>query len=146
MMKREKWKNMIKMISEEVIGICICTEDLIQKEQNGVLWRKKQALKQKPFKTIIRTSLAAQWLRICQYREHKFDFWSGKIPLIEGQLSLYAFLPGESQGQGSLVGCHSRTRVKRCSSSSKPVSHNYWDCTLETALRNKKRHRNEKLR
>ena len=31
------------------------------------------------------TSLVAQWLRICQCRGHRFDFWSRKIPCAWGK-------------------------------------------------------------
>ena len=36
------------------------------------------------------TSLVVQWLRIiCQFRGHRFNPWSGKIPQAEAQLSLH---------------------------------------------------------
>ena len=39
------------------------------------------------------TSLVAQWLRVCQCRGHRFDFWSRKIPCAMGQPSLCAMNP-----------------------------------------------------
>ena len=36
----------------------------------------------------------------------EFDPWVGNIPLQEGMQPTPVFLPGESQGPRSLVGCH----------------------------------------
>ena len=51
----------------------------------------------------------AQWLRIClQCRRHRtsgFDSWVGKIPWRRAWTPTPTFLPGESDGQRSLVGC-----------------------------------------
>src|SRR5574340_1093436 len=41
----------------------------------------------------------------CQCRRHRFDPCSGKIPWRKKWQPSPVFLPGESQGQGSLVGC-----------------------------------------
>ena len=56
-----------------------------------------------------RASLAAllpRWWRIhLQCKRLRFDPWVGKIPWRREWLPIPVFLPGESQGQGSLVGC-----------------------------------------
>ena len=44
--------------------------------------------------------------RIClQCRRPEFDPWVGKIPWKRERLPTPVFLPGESQGWGSVVGC-----------------------------------------
>ena len=40
-----------------------------------------------------------------QSRRHEFDPWVGKIPWERKWQLTPVFLPGEAQGQGSLVGC-----------------------------------------
>ena len=42
----------------------------------------------------------------CQRRRPGFDPWVGKIPWRRPWQPTPVFWPGESQGQGSLVGCH----------------------------------------
>ena len=42
----------------------------------------------------------------CQGRRHGFDPWVGKIPWGRAWQLPPVFLPGKSQGQRSLVGCH----------------------------------------
>ena len=41
----------------------------------------------------------------CQCRRHRSNPWVGKIPWRREWLPIAVFLPGESQGRGSLVGC-----------------------------------------
>ena len=41
-----------------------------------------------------------------QFRRHEFDPWVRKIPWRRKWQLTPVFLPGESQGRGSLVGCH----------------------------------------
>ena len=57
----------------------------------------------------IGASLVAQWLRIhLQCRSHercRFSPWVGKIPWRRKRQPTPVFLPGESHGQRSLVGC-----------------------------------------
>ena len=54
-------------------------------------------------------TLLPWWLRqyrIClQCRRPEFDLWVGKIPWRREWPPTPVFLPGESEGQGSLVGC-----------------------------------------
>ena len=53
------------------------------------------------------TSLVAQLVKnLPAVWETEFDPWVGKIPWRREQLPTPVFLPGESQGRGSLVGCH----------------------------------------
>ena len=60
----------------------------------------------------------------CRRHETGFDPWVGKIPWRRAWQPIPVFLPGESQGRGSLVGCRlwgrteNRTLLKRLSSSS----------------------------
>ena len=56
-----------------------------------------------------RASLVAQWWRIClQCMRPWFDPWVGKIPWRREWRPTSVFLPGESHGQRSLVGCSPR--------------------------------------
>ena len=40
-----------------------------------------------------------------RYKRHRFDPWVGKIPWRRARQPTPVFLPGESHGQRSLVGC-----------------------------------------
>ena len=46
------------------------------------------------------------------HKSHGFDPWVEKIPWRRAWQSTPVFLPRESQGRGSLVGCHLRGRTK----------------------------------
>ena len=48
----------------------------------------------------------------CQCRRQGFDPWVEKIPWMRKWQPTAVFLPGESQGRGSLVGCHLWGRIE----------------------------------
>ena len=75
----------------------------------------------------ILVSHMAQWLKnsACQCRKHGFDSWVGKILWRREWVPTPAFLPRESHGQGSLVGCSpwSRKRVRHTEGLSTHTQH-----------------------
>ena len=61
------------------------------------------------FVVISETLLVAQMGKnLLQYRRPEFNSWVGKIPWRREWQPTPVFLPGESQGRGSLVGCRLR--------------------------------------
>ena len=103
-----RYRHMYIYGSSEIIHLKLIAQYL------GIYWARKQ-LEMNAFGALVsfcfgaRASLVAQMVKgIClQCRRRGFHPWVGKIPWRRAWQPTPVFLPGESHGQRSLVGCYS---------------------------------------